>query len=58
MKRGIKRVLCVVCSVAVMFSSLTVIPVRAEEMETGSMEIPAETEEVAETEETEEIQTE
>lgn len=58
MKREIKRVLCIVCSVAVMFSSLTAIPVRAEEMETGSMEIPAETEGVAETEETEEIQTE
>ena len=44
MKRKIKRVLCMVCTVAVMFSSLTIVPVRAEETVTENTEIPVETE--------------
>ena len=55
MKRGIKRVLGIVCSMTVLLSSLTVIPVKAEEMQTESIEVS--TEMVEETE-TEEIQTE
>lgn len=38
MKQGIKRVLFVVCSIAVMFSVLMIIPVRAEEMEIGRID--------------------
>ena len=58
MKRGIKRVLGIVCSMTVMLSSLTVIPVRAEEMQTESIELSTEMVEEAETEEIEETQTE
>lgn len=58
MKRGIKRVLGIVCSMTLMLSSLTVIPVRAEEMQTTSMELSTETGETTETEEIEETQTE
>ena len=54
MKRGIKRVLGIVCSMTVMLSSLTVIPVRAEEMQTESIELSTEMVEEAETEEIEE----
>ena len=53
MKRGIKRVLGIVCSMTVMLSSLTVIPVRAEEMQTESIELSTEMVEEAETEEIE-----
>lgn len=56
MKRRIKKGICIVCSMAVMFSSLMVIPISAEEMETENIEISDEKEIVAESEEI--IQTE
>ena len=62
MKREIKRVLCIVCSVAVMFSSLTTVPIKAEEIVVENMEVPAETEAaesgITEVEGTETAQTE
>ena len=59
MKRKIKRVLCTVCTVAVMFSSLTTVPARAEEIVIENTEIPAATESgIAEVEGTETTQIE
>lgn len=44
MKRKIKRVLCTVCTVAVMFSSFTTVLARAEEIVIENTEIPVATE--------------